>query len=48
IISIAVINHDWKSPRFRHVLGDSTELILISVGLLVAAAFLEVFVSPYV
>lgn len=48
IISIAVINHDWKSKKFKHVLTDSLDLILISVGLLVIAAVLEVFVSPYV
>lgn len=48
IISIAVINHDWKSKKFTHVLMDSAELILISVALLVAAAVLEVYVSPFV
>ena len=48
IISIAVINHDFKSPMFKHVLKDSIDLIVISLLLLVAAAVLEVFVSPLV
>ena len=46
IISIAVVRHDFKSDRFEHVLLDSAELILLSVIVLVSAAFLEVFVTP--
>lgn len=48
IISIAVINHDYTSPHFRNILKDSTGLILLSVGLIIAAAILEVYVSPLV
>jgi uncharacterized membrane protein SpoIIM required for sporulation len=48
IISIAVINHDFKSDRFRHILVDSLDLIGLSLLLLVAAAVLEVFVSPFI
>jgi uncharacterized membrane protein SpoIIM required for sporulation len=46
IISIAVVNHDFKSPMFKHVIMDSLDLVLLSLVLLVAAAGLEVFVSP--
>lgn len=48
IISIAVIRHDYLSPRFRHVLIDSLDLIMISIGLLVFAAVLEVTISPLI
>jgi uncharacterized membrane protein SpoIIM required for sporulation len=48
IISIAVINHDFKSDKFRHIVWDSFDLIVISLVLLVVAAFLEVFISPLV
>jgi len=48
IISIAVINHDFRSPDFKNVLKDSFGLIAISFALIVIAALLEVFVSPMV
>lgn len=48
IISIAVINHDFKSEKFKNVIKDSLDLVAVSLALLVAAAFLEVFVSPLV
>jgi uncharacterized membrane protein SpoIIM required for sporulation len=48
IISIAVINHDFKSPGFKNVLRDSMDLILVSLLLLVVAALIEVFISPRV
>ena len=48
IISIAVINHDFKSNNFKHIIGDSLDLIVVSLVLLVVAAFLEVYVSPII
>jgi uncharacterized membrane protein SpoIIM required for sporulation len=48
IISIAVINHDFKSARFNHILMDSVDMVALSLVLLVAAAFIEVFVSPLI
>jgi uncharacterized membrane protein SpoIIM required for sporulation len=48
IISIAVINHDFKTDKFRNIVKDSTGLVLISLGLIVVAAILEVFVSPLI
>lgn len=46
IISVAVINHDFGSKSFFKILFDSSGLILISVLLLVVAAFVEVFLTP--
>ncbi len=43
IISIALIKHDLKDDR---VLVDSLDLILISLGLLVVAGIVEVYVTP--
>jgi uncharacterized membrane protein SpoIIM required for sporulation len=48
IISIAVIRHDFKGKKFEHVLLDSTDLILISIGLTLIAAILEVWVTPLI
>ncbi len=48
IISIAVIKHDWRSPDFRNVIKDSVDLIVLSFVILVVAAGLEVFVSPWI
>lgn len=46
IISVAVINHDFRSKRFRSVLFDSLSLIIISLIILILAALVEVFVTP--
>jgi len=46
IISIAVIKHDFKSEKFRHILLDSTDLLLLSLATLFVAALIEVFITP--
>ncbi|MBU0628351.1 MAG: stage II sporulation protein M [Nanoarchaeota archaeon] len=46
IISIAVINHDFKSEKFQHILIDSTDLLLLSLVVLFIAALIEVFITP--
>jgi len=43
IISIALIKHDLKEDK---VLIDSLDLILISIGLLLVAGIVEVYVTP--
>lgn len=48
IISIAVIRHDFKGKKFEHVLLDSTDLILISILLILISAILEVWVTPII
>ena len=47
IISIAVIKHDFGTKSYEKILMDSSILLLLSLFLLVLAAFLEVFVTPY-
>jgi uncharacterized membrane protein SpoIIM required for sporulation len=46
IISIAIARHDFNSPQFKHVVLDALDLMLISVVVLVFAAFVEVFITP--
>ncbi len=46
IISIAIIKHDFRTKKFQHILLDSTDLLLISLGLLLVAALIETFVTP--
>jgi len=46
IISIAIIKHDFRSEKFQHILLDSTDLLLLSLAVLLIAALLETFVTP--
>jgi len=46
IISVAVINHDFGSKKFKHVLKDSANLAVLAVVLLFVAALVEVYVTP--
>jgi uncharacterized membrane protein SpoIIM required for sporulation len=46
IIGIAIIKHDFGTTKFEHILLDSADLLLLSLGVLFIAALLEVFVTP--
>ncbi len=46
IISVAVIRHDFGTAKFEHIILDSADLLLISLGLLFVAGILEVWVTP--
>ena len=46
ILSVALIRKHFKTEKFSKIMVDFSELILISVGFLIAAAFLEVYVTP--
>ena len=48
IISIAIIKHDFKTRKFEHILLDSADLLLVSIGLLVVAGILEVWLTPLI
>ena len=45
IISVAVIRHNFKEDRFWKVIEDSVGLIILSIGILIVALFIEVFVT---
>lgn len=46
ILSVALIRKHFKTEKFQTILVDFSELILIAIGFLIAAAFLEVYVTP--
>jgi uncharacterized membrane protein SpoIIM required for sporulation len=46
IISSAVIRHDFGTKKFEKIIMDSAVLLLISLVMIVAAAFLEVYATP--
>lgn len=48
IISIGVIRHDFKGRKFEQIILDSANLLLISMAILLLAAILEVWVTPFV
>jgi uncharacterized membrane protein SpoIIM required for sporulation len=48
IISIGVIRHDFKGRKFEKIILDSADLLLISLGILLVSAILEVWVTPFV
>lgn len=48
IISIGVIRHDFQGRKFEHIILDTADLILLSVGIIFVAAILEVWVTPII
>ncbi|MCD6589923.1 stage II sporulation protein M [Candidatus Woesearchaeota archaeon] len=48
IISVAVIRHDFYTRKFEHIIVDSSDLLILSIILLIIAAFLEVYVTPLI
>jgi len=46
IISVAIIKKHYKDEKFSHVLFDISELLVISIAFLLAAAFIEVYITP--
>ena len=48
IISVAVVNHDFNTKEFWHIIVDSSDLLILSVVLLVVGAFIEAFMTPVI
>ena len=48
IIFITIIRGDFGSERVKKTVIDTALLIAISVAILVIAALIEVYISPYV
>lgn len=46
IISVALIRKHFNTGKFHVILRDFSELVMIAIGFLIAAAFLEVYVTP--
>ena len=46
VISVAMINHDIETDRFKIIMMDALDLALIAVAILFIAALMEVFITP--
>ena len=46
ILSVALIRKHFKTKKFSTIMVDFSELVLIAIGFLIAAAFLEVYITP--
>ena len=46
IISVAVIRHQAGTKKFFHIFADAADLIFISIGFLLLAAVIEVWLTP--
>lgn len=48
IISVAVIRHKFGTKKFEKILWDTSDLIIVSVVVLIIAAAVEVWVTPLI
>ena len=48
IISVAVVNHDFRTREFWHIVIDSSDLIIMALILLLVGAFTEAFLTPMI
>lgn len=46
ILSVALMRKHFASEKFQKIAVDFSELLLIAIGFLIVAAFLEVYVTP--
>ncbi len=46
IISIAIIKHDFGTKKLEKILLDTSDLIIISIIVLILAAFIETYITP--
>ena len=46
ILSVALIRKHFKTKKFSTIMLDFSELVLIAISFLIAAAFLEVYITP--
>jgi len=46
IISVAIINQDFRTKRFEKILLDSSNLLLLALLIIFIAALMEAFITP--
>lgn len=46
IISVALVQHDFRTQRFEKILLDSSNLLLIAIVIVFVAAIIEAFITP--
>ncbi len=47
VMSVAFANHDLWSPKWRIIMRDSLQLIIIAAALLVIGSMIEVYITPF-
>jgi uncharacterized membrane protein SpoIIM required for sporulation len=47
IISVAIINHDIGTKKWKKVVIDAMQLVVLSILLIMISALIEVFVTPW-
>lgn len=47
VMSVAFANHDLFSPKWRVIMRDSLQLIIIAAALLVIGSMIEVYITPF-
>lgn len=48
IISVAVVNHDFRTKEFWHIVTDSLDLVILSAIILFLGGIIEVFITPII
>ena len=48
IISVAIVNHELNSKKFKYVFFDALYLIAIAIIVLIVAALIEVYITPII
>lgn len=48
IISVAIVKHDYRTKEFQKIIFDSSNLILISIAILIIAAIIETYITPMI
>ncbi|MBW2972359.1 stage II sporulation protein M [Candidatus Woesearchaeota archaeon] len=46
IISVAVINHDFRTSNFQKIILDASTMLIIAIAILFAAAVMESYITP--
>ncbi len=44
ILSVAIINNDFRTKKFEKIIFDTSNLILLSIAVLLASAFVEAYI----
>jgi len=47
ILSMALVKHDYVSKKFEKVVLDSADLVIIAIVILIIAAGIETYITPY-
>ncbi len=46
LISVAIVNHNMKDPKFKKVMLDALNLLILAIIIVIVAGLIEVFITP--